>query len=106
MGIPAGHDAAGRRVRIRGVMSYGKDGDRVAREPGGRIMAIKSFRDIATSLSGSAFRRITHDGRARMLREVPTWGGLEGRRRGEAIRPAGGTAGHGRALGIPTTATR
>ena len=39
-------------------------------------MPIKSSRDIATSLSGSAFRRMAYDGRTRMLREIPTWGRL------------------------------
>jgi hypothetical protein len=37
-------------------------------------MAVKSFRDIATSMSGSAFRRVVYDGRTRMLRQIPTWG--------------------------------
>lgn len=37
-------------------------------------MPARSFRDIATSLSGSAFRRVVHDGRTRMLREIHTMG--------------------------------
>lgn len=37
-------------------------------------MPARTFRDIATSLSGSAFRRVVHDGRTRMLREIHTMG--------------------------------
>ena len=45
-------------------------------------MAIKTFRDVATSLIGSAFRRSTSDGRTRMVREIATLGRLvSGRRR-------------------------
>ncbi len=36
---------------------------------------IKTSRDIATSLSGSAFRRVTLDSRISMFRAIPTWGG-------------------------------
>ena len=35
---------------------------------------IKSFRDLATALRGSAFRRACYDGRTMMLRAIPTWG--------------------------------
>jgi hypothetical protein len=35
-------------------------------------MPLKSSRDVATSLSGSAFRRMVFDSRTRMLREIPT----------------------------------
>ncbi|MGP0062537.1 MAG: hypothetical protein ACLQGP_02895 [Isosphaeraceae bacterium] len=45
---------------------------------------IKSFRDIATALRGSAFRRVGYDGRTKMLRAIPTWGG----RRRATPRPA------------------
>ena len=41
-----------------------------------RTMPIKSFREIATSLSGSGFRRVAYDGRSRMIREIPTMGRL------------------------------
>ncbi|MGC8643684.1 MAG: hypothetical protein ACP5XB_27815 [Isosphaeraceae bacterium] len=41
-------------------------------------MALKSFHDIATSLSGSAFRRACFDGRTQMLRAIPTWGSRSG----------------------------
>jgi YD repeat-containing protein len=37
-------------------------------------MPIKSSRDIATSLRGSAFRRVAYDGRNRMIREILTMG--------------------------------
>ena len=36
---------------------------------------IKTSRDIATSLSGSAFRRVTLDSRISMFRAIPAWGG-------------------------------
>ena len=35
--------------------------------------SIKTSKEIATSLSGSAFRRVSFDGRTRMLRSIPTW---------------------------------
>lgn len=44
-------------------------------------MALKTFRDIATSLIGSAFRRSTCDGRTRMVREIATLGRLVANRR-------------------------
>jgi hypothetical protein len=44
---------------------------------------IKSFRDLATALRGSAFRRACYDGRTMILRAIPTWGG----RRRAAPRP-------------------
>ncbi len=37
--------------------------------------SIKTSKDIATSLSGSAFRRLCVDGRTRLLRAIQTWGG-------------------------------
>ncbi len=50
-------------------------------------MAIKTFRDVATSLIGSAFRRSTSDGRTRMVREIATLGRLvSGRRRDSEAR--------------------
>jgi len=36
--------------------------------------SIKTSKDIATSLSGSAFRRACADGRTRFLRAIPTCG--------------------------------
>ncbi len=36
---------------------------------------IKTSKNIATSLSGSAFRRFSLDGRTRWLKTIPTWGG-------------------------------
>jgi len=36
-------------------------------------MSLKSFRDIATSLRGSAFRRVSFDGRTYILRAIPSW---------------------------------
>ncbi len=50
-------------------------------------MAVKSFREIATSLSGSAFRRIIYDGRTQMLRQIPTLG-HSGRRCTRPVQPA------------------
>src|SRR5689334_13997223 len=60
----------------------------MAHQRGERIMAVKSSRDIATSLSGSAFRRVVYDGRTRMLRDIPTLGRLEGRPARRAARPS------------------
>jgi hypothetical protein len=69
-------------------------------------MAIRSCRDIATSLKGSAFRRIAYDGRTRMLREIPTLGRLERRRTGGAGLPRRASCGDGRAHGPSATWTR
>jgi hypothetical protein len=36
-------------------------------------MPLKSYRDVATSLRGSAFRRVSFDGRTHTLRAIPCW---------------------------------
>jgi hypothetical protein len=51
---------------------------------------IKTSKDIATSLSGSAFRRICADGRTRLLRAIPTWGGRGRTEKTESSSPKGG----------------
>jgi hypothetical protein len=69
-------------------------------------MAIRSCRDIGTSLKGSAFLRITYDGRTRVLREIPTLGRLERRRTRGAGAPSRASGGRGRAHGPSATSTR
>ena len=48
---------------------------------------IKTSEQIATSLHGSAFRRVTMDGRTRFLRAIPTWGGRAARSSSSSLRP-------------------
>ncbi len=52
--------------------------------------SIKTFKDIATSLSGSAFRRACADGRTRFLRAIPTWGNRGRTEKTEPSSPKGG----------------
>ena len=52
--------------------------------------SIKTSRDIATSLSGSAFRRVCVDSRTRLLRAIPTWGDRGRTEKSESSSPKGG----------------
>jgi hypothetical protein len=59
-------------------------------------MRIKTARDLATSLQGSAFRRMTRDGRTRYVRAIGTMTQLSRRRdprtaQGAGFAGAGGT---------------
>ena len=72
---------SGRRVQRARLSSLSRPG-LSPRQNGANRMTnlIKTSRDIATSLSGSAFRRVSVDGRTRLLRAIQTWGGAVGLR--------------------------
>ncbi|WP_165227589.1 hypothetical protein [Aquisphaera insulae] len=54
---------------------------------------IKQYKDVQTSLRGSAFRRASHDGRTVMLRAIATGGPLRREPRSISRTPGGRPAG-------------